>query len=131
MKNYFQIPLFAIAVVIVLMVVGDAIAQSNQRGSSSRPSSYPGFTPKSSGSSTRSGSGARPYIPPSRGASSPTRSRRSTRNPEESLVRKSEEPVSAEARTALEELAAIQNKLVANRKPVSYTHLTLPTKRIV
>ena len=154
MKNYFQIPLFAIAVAIVLLVVGDSLAQSYSRPSpAAGGSSYRGGSPSQGGSSARrsfpakgsnsTGSGSRkPLGIPSRGRSS-TRSQgsnsRSRQSREALQVQEPAEPVSQEALDAIEEMNVIGSKLLAVRKridqlyrempigSVSYTHLTLPT----
>lgn len=133
MKEYFQIPLFAIAVVIVLLVVGDSLAQS---GSTSRGLS--GSAPRRSfpaKGSTSTGSGSRSSISgiPSRrnysglGGSSTRSSRSRSRENRESLdMQESDEPLSQEAQAAIEEMNIIQNKLIANRKRIDQLFREIP-----
>ena len=142
MKNYFQIPLFAIAVAIVLLVVGDSLAQSYSRPASPAAggSSYRGGSPSQGGSSARrsfpakgsnsTGSGSRkPLGIPSRGRSS-TRSQgsnsRSRQSREALQVQEPAEPVSQEALDAIEEMNVIGSKLLAVRKRIDQLYREMP-----
>jgi len=140
MKNYFQVPLFAIAVVIVLLVVGDSLAQSGsasrgQSGSASRRS-FPARGSTSTGSGSKSSIGRFPSRSSYSGRGSSTRSSysgrgsstRSTRSrSREALeVKETEEPISPEAQAALEEMNIIRNKIVANRKQVDQLFREMP-----
>jgi cyclophilin family peptidyl-prolyl cis-trans isomerase len=113
MKNYSEVPLFAIAVVIVLLVVGDSLAQSNRRssrsGSSTRPSAR-------DASSTRNGSSTR-----ARGSSS-----RSRQNREALDVEDTEEPLSPQAQAAINEMMVIRNKIADNRKRIDQLFREMP-----
>ena len=135
MKNYFQIPLFAIAVAIVLLVVGDSLAQSYSRpapatggsasrGGSSARRSFPAKGSNSTGSATRKSLG----IPSRRGSS--TRSRgsdsRSRQSRKELQVQETAEPVSQEALDAIEEMNVIHGKLVSNRKRIDQLYREMP-----
>lgn len=103
MKDVFKIPLFATAIVIVLMLVGDSLAQANRRSSRS-------------GSSTRS----------SQRDGASVRSRNGTNNREALPVKASDEPLSPEAQTAIEELKIIRNKLQANRRQIDKMFREMP-----
>lgn len=131
MKNYFQLPLFAIAVVIVLLVAGDSLAQSNYRagspsqGGSSARRSFPAR------GSTSTGSGSKLSIGgvPSRGRSSSSSqgsSNRSRQNREELTVKDTEEPISQAGLDAIEKMSAIRAKLAANRRKIDQLFREMP-----
>ena len=113
MKDYFQIPLFFIAVVIVLLVVGNSLAQSNNRSSRSGLSSR---------SFDRDTSSSR-NVSSTRGRGSSNRSRQGREALE---LDETEEPLSQEAQAAIEELNIIQNKITANRKQIDQLFREMP-----
>ena len=136
MKNYFQFPLLAIAVVIVLFVVSDSLAQSyNRGGSSSRGGSaarnFPAKGSTSTGSGSKSSLGRLPSRGgiPSRGSTSKRSQGSSSRSPQGSAsyqIPEDAEPLSQEAKTAIEELNVIRKKLVDNRKRIDRLFREMP-----
>lgn len=134
MKNYFQFPLFAIAVVIVLLVVSDSLAQSyNRSGSSSRGGSsarrsFPARGSASTGSASKSSLRGLPSLG-SRGRPS-TRSQgsssRSGQSREALEVEDTAEPLSQEAQAAIKKMSMIGEKLIANRKRIDQLFRDMP-----
>ncbi len=111
MKNCSQILLPAIVLLIVLLTTGDSLAQSNRRSSRDWSSDRAGSTTRSS----------------ARGGST-SRSRKSSRQSraDEVDVQESQTPLSDEAKTAIEQLAEIRRKIIANRKRIDKMFREMP-----